>query len=58
VIEDSEENGAVYVGGQPWAAKSPEPVLEGQSVLVTAVHGLTLHIEPISKNYREDKDHV
>jgi membrane-bound serine protease (ClpP class) len=58
VIEDFEENGAVYVGGERWAAKSLEPVLEGQSVLVTAVHGLTLHIEPISKNYREEKDHV
>ncbi|HUS13460.1 MAG TPA: NfeD family protein, partial [Chloroflexia bacterium] len=39
--------GMVFADGALWRATSPAPVAPGQPVRITAVDGLTLHVEPI-----------
>jgi membrane-bound ClpP family serine protease len=41
--------GKVFAGGKYWNAVSPTPVPAGMSVRVTAIRGLKLTVEPISK---------
>lgn len=38
--------GQVRVAGEIWQAESPQPVDPGVAVVVRAVHGLTLEVEP------------
>ena len=46
--------GQVQVVGELWKAKSAQPLEPGQEVLVTAVGGLLLRVEPLSaQEYQE-----
>jgi membrane-bound serine protease (ClpP class) len=40
--------GQVRVQGAIWAAKSPTPVPQGDTVVVTAIEGLVLIVKPLS----------
>jgi membrane-bound serine protease (ClpP class) len=42
-----EASGHVFVHGERWSANTETPLREGQSVLVTAVDGLTLKVRPV-----------
>lgn len=46
-LEDFETNGGVWVHGERWQARSAAPVKKGQSLRVTKVDGLLLHVEPV-----------
>jgi membrane-bound serine protease (ClpP class) len=48
VVADFEGRGQVHVHGERWQATSPIPLRRGQSVAVTARHGLVLDVEPTS----------
>ena len=48
-VESFDQCGRVRVEGEIWAARSPGPVQVGQSIRVRAVEGLTLDVEPITK---------
>jgi membrane-bound serine protease (ClpP class) len=48
-VESFDQRGRVRVEGEVWAALSPAPVQVGQSIRVRAVEGLTLHVEPLTK---------
>jgi membrane-bound serine protease (ClpP class) len=48
-VESFDQRGRVRVEGEVWAALSPTPVQVGQSIRVRAVEGLTLHVEPLTK---------
>jgi membrane-bound serine protease (ClpP class) len=47
VLEDFEGMGRVHIHGEDWGARSRVRVRRGQKVRVTAVEGLTLHVEPL-----------
>lgn len=47
-IEDFEGDGKVWLEGESWAAHSKVPVEKEQRVVVTALNGLTLEVEPVS----------
>ncbi len=49
-IEDFERDGWARVRGEQWRVTSPAPLIRGQSVRVTGIDGLTLHVEPTSGN--------
>ncbi len=40
--------GKVFLEGCYWTAVSDAPVVQGQTVQVTALHGLTVHVTPVS----------
>jgi len=44
---DLTPEGKVFVHGEFWNAVSSKPVPEGTRVRVTAVDGLTVHVEPL-----------
>jgi membrane-bound serine protease (ClpP class) len=46
VVEDCAPAGQVRVHGEIWNARSTEPVAAGESVRITALDGLTLHVDP------------
>jgi membrane-bound serine protease (ClpP class) len=48
-VESFDQCGRVRVEGEIWAARSLGPVQVGQSIRVRAVEGLTLDVEPITK---------
>jgi membrane-bound serine protease (ClpP class) len=48
-LEDFTGQGAVWVHGERWAARSVVPVAKGQQVKVTRVDGLVLHVEPTDR---------
>jgi membrane-bound serine protease (ClpP class) len=48
VVADFEGRGAVHVHGERWQARSRVPLKRGQSVAVTAMHGLVLDVEPVA----------
>lgn len=46
-MEDFTGAGLVWLEGESWQAKSSVPIRNDQEVLVTALVGLVLHVEPI-----------
>jgi membrane-bound serine protease (ClpP class) len=48
-LEDFTGQGAVWVHGERWAARSVVPVAKGQQLKVTRVDGLVLHVEPTDR---------
>lgn len=47
-MEDFEGDGKIWLEGEAWAARSDVPIARDQEVLVTAMHGLTLTVRPVS----------
>ncbi|MFN8161355.1 MAG: NfeD family protein [Solirubrobacterales bacterium] len=45
--------GTVRLRGEIWHARSAEPLPAGREVRVTAVHGLTLEVEPLNGGTEE-----
>ena len=41
------ENGLVFVRGELWRVRSPEPLAPGQRVEVDDLDGLTLSVHPV-----------
>ncbi len=50
VLEDFQGAGRIHVHGENWQAKSVQPLKRGQTVRVTRIDGLTLHVEPIQES--------
>ena len=46
--------GRVWLEGAPWAAVSKVPIEKDQQVVVTAIDGLTLEVEPASDSQPKD----
>ena len=46
VIEDFDTEGRVRAHSELWQARSTAPLQKGQQVIITAMDGLTLHVEP------------
>jgi len=47
VLEPCSPQGRVRIEGEIWNAHSERPVIEGDTVRITAVEGLTLSVEPV-----------
>lgn len=47
-LEDFDREGAVWVHGERWRARTSTPVARGQAVKVTQVEGLLLNVEPLN----------
>ena len=46
-VDDFVGEGKIWLEGEAWAAHSREPIRRGQTVVVTAMKGLELDIEPV-----------
>jgi membrane-bound serine protease (ClpP class) len=46
-MQDFAGNGKVWLEGESWQAVSSAPVVKGQQVVVRAMEGLILHVEPL-----------
>lgn len=46
-LEDFFGEGWVHAEGETWQARSTQPVRKGDRLRITALHGLTLSVEPI-----------
>jgi membrane-bound serine protease (ClpP class) len=53
-LEDIQETGWARVQGERWWVRSPAPLARGTRLRVTARHGLTLDVEPIEANDKEN----
>jgi membrane-bound serine protease (ClpP class) len=38
--------GYIYVGGELWRARCPQPLQDGETVRIESYDGLTLHVKP------------
>jgi len=45
---DIDRKGKVYVHGELWDARSDRPVRKGERVIVNALDGMTLIVEPVN----------
>lgn len=45
-MEDFTGSGKIWLEGEAWVARSDTPISKNQAVLVTAMHGLVLEVEP------------
>jgi membrane protein implicated in regulation of membrane protease activity len=50
VVSTSRDSLEVLYGGEMWRAECPEPVRQGQDVVIERVDGLTLHVAPAPSN--------
>ncbi len=50
VLEDFTGDGRIHIHGENWHAKSAQPLKAGQTVRVTGIDGLVLHVEPIQES--------
>jgi membrane-bound serine protease (ClpP class) len=48
-MQDFTGNGKVWLEGESWQAVSSAPVVKGQQVVVRAMEGLILHVEPLQQ---------
>jgi membrane-bound serine protease (ClpP class) len=48
-MQDFTGNGKVWLEGESWQAVSRAPVVKGQQVVVRAMEGLILHVEPLQQ---------
>ena len=48
-MHDFTGNGKIWLEGESWAAHSKVPVLKNQDVIVTAMDGLVLEVEPATQ---------
>ncbi|MDE2497045.1 MAG: nodulation protein NfeD, partial [Xanthomonadaceae bacterium] len=55
VVADFDGRGVVHVHGERWQADSTGPVLRGQRVRVTGIHGLVLEVRPATISKETDK---
>jgi len=49
-LEDFDRQGAVWAHGERWNAESAQPVRKGQSLRISRVDGLLLHVEPVDEH--------
>lgn len=56
-LEDISVEGWARVHGELWRVRSPLPLARGTRLRVTARHGLTLEVEPVTAT-RKENDHV
>lgn len=54
-LEDFADRGFVHVHGELWRALSARPVVRGQAVRVVQMEGLTLRVEPLEMNVKENQ---
>lgn len=54
-LQDFDERGQIRTHSEIWQARSQTPIRKGQRVRVTAMHGLTLTVEPEEAN-QEDRE--
>jgi membrane-bound serine protease (ClpP class) len=47
VLERCSPDGRVRIAGEIWNARSEQPVVQGETVRIVAVEGLTLRVEPL-----------
>ena len=45
-MEDFTDSGKIWLEGEAWVARSDTPINKNQAVVVTAMHGLVLEVEP------------
>jgi membrane protein implicated in regulation of membrane protease activity len=50
VVADCRPAGQVRFGGELWNAECPDGANVGETVGITALHGLTLVVAPVSRN--------
>jgi membrane-bound serine protease (ClpP class) len=48
-MEDFSGEGKIWLEGEAWAAHSEVPIQKNQQVIVRAMHGLILDVEPVSE---------
>ncbi|MGB8635205.1 MAG: nodulation protein NfeD [Rhodanobacteraceae bacterium] len=53
-VEDFAGKGTVHVHGERWQARSAVPLRTGDTVRVTAIHGLVLEVAPVSQPDSQD----
>jgi membrane-bound serine protease (ClpP class) len=49
-MEDFADSGKVWLEGEAWQAVSSGPVAKGQQVVVRAMEGLVLHVDPLPQH--------
>ena len=47
VVDDIDPVGRVRLDGEYWNARAQVPVSQGETVRITAIHGLTLEVESV-----------
>ena len=50
----ADNEGMIWLEGESWAAKSAAPIAKNQRVLVTAMDGLVLSVEPVTEASASD----
>jgi membrane-bound serine protease (ClpP class) len=50
-LEDFDGEGRVHALGENWHARSDQPIKRGQALQITAIDGLTVHVEPTDKQH-------
>jgi membrane-bound serine protease (ClpP class) len=49
-LEDFEREGSVFAHGERWRARATVPVKKGQTLRITRMSGLLLHVEPVEEH--------
>ncbi|MEX2125114.1 MAG: nodulation protein NfeD [Woeseia sp.] len=55
-MEDFNGKGKVWLEGESWQAVSGTPIAKDQEVVVRAMEGLTLHVEPLAEQSRKEAE--
>lgn len=53
-LEDFDSEGRVHAQGENWHARSTQPIRRGQALRITAIDGLTVHVEPTDEQHPPD----